>query len=405
MALIITYEKLKQKITESEGFDYVLNLAKEFKFPTTSFLSGSVGYTVLKIQGAILALISDSISEISKQIYVDESSGAYLTLLADNFFDTTRFGETQTVIEPVIVTAGATPGPKGAETVKIMVGDVEFYNTDAFTIEANNPTGLQVQFTSTDFGADTRVATNIVPVFSQNVIGNATFKLISNDDGYFRTITNGQDEETDTDLKTRCKNKWGLLTTLGPEAAYAYWVMSATRASDGQKVDITRIKIDRSEAQTIGHLVIYCASSTGTASVEDLADADLIVQQKRSINASVHLDQVVESVFLYKLDVTVNSAAEKEDIRLRANILQCIKNYLSTIDIGGVIIDAGEQGYVIFAQIVEDIMTLPGVMNVTINELLVDNVLQTEQDIQIAINKIPTISDVDTTNYMRIIRI
>jgi hypothetical protein len=403
MALIITYEKLKQILTESEGFDYVLQLAKMFKLPTTSFLSGSIGYTILKVQGAILAIISDSVSEISKQIYLDTATGEYLTLLASNFFDYTRYPETQTIILPRIATVGATPASYDAESVKIQISGIEFYNTNNFTILADGY--LDVSFSSTEYGADTRVATNVLPVFTQNIIANATFSLISNDDGYFSVIENGQDVETDIDLRERCRSKWALLSTLGPEDAYKNWILNTINTNTGAPVDITRIKIDKSTAQSIGNLVIYCASDTGAASAEDLGFVDAVVQKNRCINATVFVDPAIESTFLYSLTVTVNSSAEPDLDLLTASVMKCISDYFTSIDIGGVILVAEDNGYVIYQKIADTIMELPGVENVVCTSLEVDNVLQTNNDVQISINTVPVINATSQYAAINIVRI
>jgi phage-related baseplate assembly protein len=402
MALIITYDKLKQVLTEEQGFNYIKQLAQTFKFPATSFLSGSIGYTLLKIQGAILAIISDSVSEISKQIYLDESSGSYLTLLADNFFDITRYGETQSVINVNIKTEGATPHPYDAESVKISISGIEYYNSEAFSVEADGY--VVVEFTSTEYGADTRVATNVMPIFTQNVIGNATFSLIDNENGYFIIISNGQNEETDDDLKIRCRSKWGTLSTLGPEDAYRYWIMSAINPNTQGRVDITRIKIDRSGAQLVGNLVIYCANDTGPASAEDIAAAAAVVDQNRAICSRVFVDPAIASTFIYNLTVTVNSTAEPSNELLTQSIAAAIRSYFSSLDVGGAILNENYKGYVIYSKIVDLIMNIQGVENVTLGDLYVDDVLQTTQDIQIDIYTVAVL-DANETDYIIIERV
>lgn len=402
MSLIITYDKMKQVLTESEGYDYVLQLAKTFKYPLTSFLSGSIGYTLLKTMGAVVAIMSDSVAALSKQIYVKESSGEYLTLLADNHFDLTRDIATQTIIKPRIVTVGAIPQSYDAESVKIKIGEVEFYNTELFSVVANGT--VDVSFTSTDFGEDTRVATNIIPIFSQNIIGNANFQLISNQDGYFTVVSNGQNEETDADLKERCITRFPTLASQGPELAYRNWILSALD-QDGIPVDITRIKIDRSAAQSIGSLIIYLASDTGAASTDDIAAANLIVQKYRSINATVYLDPAHETAFVYNLNVKVNGDAAQDDALLRAAILECIKSYTGSLEIGGTVEVAGEPGYVYWSEIVDKIMDITGMVNVTFNSVTVDGVSSTVMDQELDLYEVVTISDVEQTLAISITRV
>lgn len=406
MALIVNYSKLVETITEEAGYQYVLQLAKTFKYPATSFLPGSIGYTILKTMGAVLSIFSDSTKSITEQLYVDTSSSEFLTLLAKGHFDITRFPETQTVIEPRLTVSTAVPASYDAETITIKVGDVEFFNTEDFSItyEDINTIGYKdISFTSTEYGADTRVSTGIIPIFQTNPIANATFQVISNEDGYFGIISEGQDEESDADLAERCSTKFATLSLLGPETAIKSWVLNATDA-DGNALDVTRVKIDRSEAQSIGNVIIYLANADGYCSDETITYANANVQKYRSICSTVYVEKAHEIDFTYNLIVTVDSTAEQTDSILKQSIRDAIYAYTSIVPIGGTI-TTGTYGYVFLSEVIDRIMDITGVVNVSCTSMVIDAVTRTSNfDVQMQVYDVPKLN-ANQTDGITLVRI
>lgn len=364
----IDFQKL-QALTEDETFDYILSTAKSFGFPATSFQSGSIGYSLLKTTSHIVSVISQSVENLAQSMYLSTAVASGLDILGENHYGIARFQATQSIIKPCIINNGALAISKAINEVLIKVfygtdssGNdiyVTYKNSSAFTINAGS--SVYVEFVSDNFGATSRTSQQNKPIYITE-IPLTDFLSISQEEGYFYQVQNGQDKEVDKDYRERCKGKWASITANGPEDAYYYWIKSSINAS-GNPVNITRIYFDKSIAQFSGVIVIYCASDEGTASAEDLLAADANVQKYRPINAQVYVDPAVEKLLNYTLVITANSP--KTDTELKQDICDAIIAYLATVNIGGTKM-YDTQGYILSSEIIDAIMNIKGIVDAKI---------------------------------------
>lgn len=395
----ITVDKLLQSITESEAFSYTVDLAKQFGFSSTAFISGSIGYTLLKVQAAWMALTSDSLKQVAENTFIDTSSGDYLTIKAKSDFDLDRFEATQSEIKTKIYVTDATPETYEIGEIKIKINGKEFYLSEQLNIELDGY--YDVYWLSTLYGSVSRPGTSYVPAFTENPIPNCTFSNISQSDGYYTYTAEGQDEETDASLISRCKTKWGSLSGNGPEDLYLYWAKNST--INGELIGVNRIKIEKSLAQAVGIVIMYCALPTEAPSAEILNAIDANIQKYRAICSTVTVQAATEKEIAYTLTVKVNGKAAGGD-GLYSAINSIISDYYSTVDIGGTIIDSTSNGYVVYQNIASAIMSLPGVLNVDFISARVNGSTVSTDDIPLDTNEFPVLAS-DQKNLITINRI
>lgn len=388
----ITVSKLLESISESEAFSYCVTLAKQFGYSPTAFISGSIGYTLLKVQAACFALISDSLKQVSENTFIDTATADYLTIKAKSDFDIDRSEATQTQIQTKIQVTNATPETYEIGEVKIKINRKEFYLSEQLTISTDGI--YDGYFLSTIYGSASRPGTSYVPSFTENPIPNATFVNSSISDGYYIYNAEGQDEETDASLIDRCKSKWGSLSGNGPEDLYLYWAKNTTIGNE--LTGVTRIKVEKSLAQSVGIVTMFCALADSAPSQAILNAISENIQKYRAICSTVSVEAATEKEIAYVLNVKVNGKAADDGV-LEDTISTIISDYFSTVQIGGTIIDSTEVGYVVYQNIASKIMELTGVLNVDFIEARVNGSTVTTDDIPLGSAEFPVSSSLQET--------
>lgn len=404
----LDYSTLKT-LTEDEAFDAVLDLAKSNGFPATSFQSGDIGYSLLKTLAQIISLTSEPVENIVKNLLVSTAIGSALDILGVNFFNESRQPSSYSIIQVKMKNDGILAVSREALECKIKV----FYGTDIstgediyvtfsnrFAFNINASSSLLVDFISENKGESSRVSGSNIPEFVID-IPLVTFQSISADTGYFNLVSNGNNVETDDDYRKRLLSKWGSLSSNTPEEALKYYVSSAINAS-GNPVDVERIYIDMETAAFSGSCVLYLASSTGSLSEEDLTACNLSVQKYRGINDIIFVDNAVENVINYNMQITANTTYT--DAVLIQKITDALTKYYSTINIGGTKLAATSAGFVLTSEIIDYIMGIDSIIDCKITTKTSNSVFVTSQDIQLSYEEIPVIS-ADQINSISISRV
>ena len=155
------------------------------------------------------------------------------------------------------------------------------------------------------------------------------------------TAVVGVDEETDEDLRVRCREKLSALSPDGPKAAFSYFARVATRA-DGTAVGVNRVKVTPGAAGEVS--VIVCTPSGG------LDDDDLIaVDNSINLNAApLCIRANVQSASLLTIPITYTVWAHVTSgvsaTTLQTAIQDALTDFMANQEIGGNVISG--QGYV-----------------------------------------------------------
>src|SRR5690606_28031643 len=91
----------------------------------------------------------------------------------------------------------------------------------------------------------------------------------------------GTDEETDPALRSRCRDKLGPLSPMGPRDAYASVARAAVNV-DGEPIGVTRV---RTIPDGYGGLTVYVATAAGGVSAPDVAIIQADVRRLAEPNA------------------------------------------------------------------------------------------------------------------------
>lgn len=282
--MAMSYTELTQPTSEEDMLRKLLELATLAGFPATSWQSGSVPRTLLELEGTVLAELTTLIASIGAGGLLDDASGDWLTLLARSQFAEERSAPVRTR-GTVVLTCSALAGP-----YTIAVG--QLWATTAAGRRFRNITGgtlasggtLAVTFEAEEPGAEWNVAAGSLTILLTPLAGVTINNPVDLSSGTWITQT-GAPEETDEQLKTRCRAKWATLGTGSTADSYAFWARAASS-------EVRRVKVlEHSDegTPTDGHVTVYLAGETGTVGAQAVTDVTAYIAARRPLCVTVHV--------------------------------------------------------------------------------------------------------------------
>lgn len=328
------FEDLITPVSSKQILDSFYDTLSILGVNTTSWKPGAPTQAFLVCSAITLAGFSKLISLIVRSGWLELSEGPWLTLVAWFKFRVKRFGSTYAT------GTGLLSNSRGGY-FQFDAGDLIFKNT------ATNQTYRNTH--AVEIGPDDENVPVIVRCTTSGSAGNAGPNTVTELVTAFvgLSFTNplsfaGQDEESDPALRTRCYEKLGGLSSMGPRDAYSYWAKSATRA-DGSWIGVTRT---RGYKDGYGNVWIRVATAAGDVTgAHDDPETDLgIVHKILEENALPDFITLLPTVsatpsqvsFTYSIWVYDDVGAT--DAELQAAIEAKLKLLVETLPIGGVVL-------------------------------------------------------------------
>jgi uncharacterized phage protein gp47/JayE len=195
---------------------------------------------------------------------LDYAEGAWLTLLARNLFGVERIGETFATVTVTFTNTGA--GSYNFADGEVVVSNgVVTYRAAAFSLSPFGSDGAQVDVSVTCTVAGSAGTTNAGTI--ETLVTEFSGVECTND-----AAANGTDEETDEQLRERCRLSRAALSNAGPVDAIAFVARSATRA-DGSSIGVTRVQVVE-DSDDMGDVSVYLADADGTVDSGDVTTID-----------------------------------------------------------------------------------------------------------------------------------
>ena len=187
-----------------------------------------------------------------------------ITLLARNLFGVERIGQTFATVTVTFTNTGAGSYNFADGEVVVSNGSVT-YRAAAFSLSPSGSDGdeVDVSVTCTVAGSSGTTAAGTVDT------------LVTTFDGVECTnaaAANGTDEETDEQLRERCRLSRSALSNAGPVDAIAFVSRSATRAN-GSSIGVTRAQVVE-DSPSMGDVAVYLADADGTVDSGDVTIID-----------------------------------------------------------------------------------------------------------------------------------
>jgi len=229
MSLTVT-ELLNPKTKAQIADDIFAALTAE-GFPVTAWQSGSIPRTLVLVFAAVLALLWGLVAQVAGAAFLDTATGAWLTLHAASRFQLTRIAAT--FARHSITLNNSTPNPRTitpGQLLMVTAAGVRYRstNTSNVTVPATGSVSITVQCESAGIVGNTAPTVITTPAYA-----GMTFT-------YGSLTTRARDEETDAQLRVRCRARWATRASGATRDYYAFHILSALMP-DGTSAGVTRI--------------------------------------------------------------------------------------------------------------------------------------------------------------------
>ena len=322
---MITIDDLLTARSEDDVMEDFLARLEASGVPARSWRKGGVARTMLRVVAATYSGFSSLIVQVTKSGFLETAEGGWLTLLARYVYGVERIPATFATGKLTLINAGGglfNFGPREFRAISA-ISKKAFTNLAAFSLGPGATIVIDVEAVqagtagSAAPGSVTELETTLLRVTITNVASIV-----------------GSDEESDADLRQRCRDKLAALSMLGPRGAYAYAVRVAKRG-DGSPVAVNRLSV--SPSSSTGRVTVYVASPSGPPPLSDL---DAI---RASIEAIARPDTVTAQV-LAATPVAFKSAltvwAKRTDGvsagAIQTSVEKDLEDFVATYPIGGI---------------------------------------------------------------------
>jgi len=290
-----TLEQLTTPLTRAEALESIYSTLSALGVNTTRWKPGSAVRTTITAVSIVLAAFSKLQADIAKSGFLELSVGPWLTLVAWHLYKVERGLATFATGEITLTNSGG--GVYAFDPGDLIFSDPStgkaFRNTEAFSLRAFATATTSIR--ATDEGRAGGAAAGAITSLTTPPLTGVT---CTNALALF-----GRDEEPDPALRSRCSEKLGSLSPLGPGDAYVYAARSATRP-DRSSIGVNRARITKDGS---GSVFVCLASDSGAVPgtvgdlSTDLGIADAAIQRFATPEA---VTAVVSSVTAVTVAVT-----------------------------------------------------------------------------------------------------
>lgn len=254
-----TYAELITTKTAATLRDELLARLSAAGFPVTAWQSGNVARTQVAVDVQTLAELYELVVLIGKGWSLDDAAGAWLTLHAYSRYDAERILATYAK-HTVRITVASGAGPYTITPGQLVLsrGALRYRstNTGNVTISSAATTDITVQCETAGTDGNSAPTATVTPA-----LAGVTWTWVS------RTL-DARNEETDGELRQRCRDRWATLATGFTREAVRYYATNATLV-DGTSAGCTRVGFAPPAGD--GSYVVYVAGASGPLGSTPLA--------------------------------------------------------------------------------------------------------------------------------------
>lgn len=320
---LLPLDQLMKKLTVDELKSTAFSVLTTLGFPVTSWQAVAVIRTLVVLFCRLLAPFTDAMVLVTASGFLDYAKGVMLEVLAEQVYGVTK-------LKATFATGSLTLNNSGGGSYVFQPFQGRFLNSTTkklytnTTLQTLNPlqTGLTFPIHALEVGSASTSAAGTITTVEPALLGvtctNATAVI-------------GIDDETDPNLRARCRAKLGSLSPNGPAAAYEY--IAKTFELNGGVVVTRTLAIEDSDT---GDVTLYIAGPTGPISAPDVAKVQDAINR---LAVPLCIDCEVLSAVAYVLSVTstvyVYTTANLTNAEVQTLASNQLTSYVPTIPIGG----------------------------------------------------------------------
>jgi len=364
--MALSLAQLLVPVTEQEALNTALAVLQSLGFQTTSWQDGSVQRTLVQLVARLHSQTSVVVGQIAAFGFNELATGDGLTLLSSSHYQNTRIGAVATVGQMRLTSTPTAP------THIIAASDLQVADSAVLgptTRTYRNLTGgtltpggtLDLSFAAEVAGALSNIAT-AVPLFLWTpLVGVTVTNPAVGATGTWITTT-GINQEIDNRLRARNVSKWATLSYAATDGNYKNWALEALTT-------VTRVLVRSNNPFGPGTIDVVCAQLTGGISAGQITTILNFINGTDGIGRRPLNDVVTVSsaaVLATTVSGTVTVAAAFQTSTTETLIRQTVQDYFNELAIGGTIIPPAVTGVAIFAEIIQRLMSLSGVITVAL---------------------------------------
>lgn len=243
-------------------------------FPVTSWAADSIPMQIVLTIAEAYADAREAVRLIAMGNFLDLASGIWLTYLAKGVYNLTRLAATYA--EGVAtLTAAPTAGPEVIVAGQLVASDANgkrYRNTTGGTLALGGT--LQLSWRAELPGSAYNLSNGTLTVLVTAIPGVTINNPDPGSGSWLTTVA--RDEETDPNLRIRCRARWATLAVQAPADAYVAWALEAD-------VGVTRVGVDDQNPGGPGTFYVYVANDSGPATGPQVTAVDAYLQPRRSI--------------------------------------------------------------------------------------------------------------------------
>jgi phage-related baseplate assembly protein len=273
--MAISLASLIKPVTTAELETTILGLLQTLGFSTTSWQSGSVPLTLVKIAATTGAEVATHVSNLAQGGFLKLAAALknadgtdlveWLDLIAESQYQEPRTQAGSTVGKERLVDT-ASGGP-----FTIAVGQLTFAYTSNPVLRYTNITGgtlaqggiLDLDIRAESPGASYNVPNGTITTLLTPLPGVNVYNPVVIGSSWITTA--GVDRESNTSLEQKCSTKWASIGSAASRDAYVYWAKKAAPT-------ITRVVVVDDNPFGPGTVRLIIASAAGPATADELQD-------------------------------------------------------------------------------------------------------------------------------------
>lgn len=291
MIVPVSLAALCQRISEAENLASFLDVFRTAGFAVDSWRAGGGFHTLTRACSRGLTALSEVVQQIARGGFLDLASGDWLTLLARSWFGVTRRPASYTYQTLRLSSSAAAPpytivpGQVWASTSATPGQGYRFNNTTGGTLPSGGTLNVTIKAESP--GAAYNAELHAVSVMVTSLPGVTCDNVA--------VVTEGLNEESDPELKARCRGRWPTLSAPEHMPGGGYEFLAKTDPLTGEaRPGVTRAYCDIDNPDGPGTVRVYLAGPEGPVdgSVVTAVDADL--QPRRGASCTLTTLSAVE---------------------------------------------------------------------------------------------------------------
>ena len=269
---MLTLEQLLQPRSQSQVLARLISILQSKGYAPNDWIAGSEQRTLIELYAEAIAELEAVRLAITQGGYLETATGPFLDLYAYNVYGLLR-KEATFERQRFTLTCSSGFGPYTIQPNQLWAGagNLRFNNVAGGVL--NPGSTLSLEFRAESPGTAYRLALGSGTTLFTPLPG----VTIVND----QVIEAAIDEETDAQLRERCRLRWAELGYGGTAAAYRSWALSADPS-------ITKVRVldQNPRGQGTVDVVVWGEGGLGSGAV---AAANNIIQQKRPLTADVQV--------------------------------------------------------------------------------------------------------------------